>query len=201
MSEKEIIQRQQQSGNKEFYLVLVGKFLHAIDHGAFALSRATGYKVVRKQRKNGPVLVCGFPIDRLDIVRQRLRDAGAWVEQINDKLYRFNGLDGSPDDRMISHNEAKSHNGALELRSLATKGTQDCPRCEDSWVHDSWLEKALLSFNLSMSTPMDAMNLIAKLQQQLRKEDIAEKVQGADCPQGKAPGIACESPSGHGSTE
>lgn len=192
MSEKEIIQRQQQSGNREFYLVLVGKFLHAVDNGAFALSRATGYKVLRKQRKTGIVLVCGFPIDRLEQVRQRLRDAGGYVEQLNDGLYRFGGIDGTPDQTMVQEPQPKPKTIAMHT---------DPMHAETGIASGDWLREALLSFNLSMSTPMDAMNLIAKLQQRLKQEDNAEKVQGADCPQGKAPGIACESPSGHGSTE
>lgn len=187
MSEKEIIERQQQAGNREFYLVLVGKFLHAVDCGAFALSRATGYKVLRKQRKSGIVLVCGFPIDRFDQVRQRLCDAGGYVEQLNDGLYRFGGIDGTPDEAMVQEPQPKPMTIAMHK--------------EADTVCGDWLRDTLLSFNLSMSTPMDAMNLIAKLQQQLKQEDNAEKVQGAGCPQGKAPGIACESPSGHGSTE
>ncbi len=51
MTEKEILEHQQQTGNSEFYLMLIGKFLHAYGHGAFALSRGTGYRVMRKQRK------------------------------------------------------------------------------------------------------------------------------------------------------
>lgn len=191
MSEKEIIERQQQSDNKEFYLALVGKFLHAIDQGAFALSRATGYKVVRKQRKNGSVLVCGFPVDRLDQVRQRLRDAGGIIEQINDKLYRFSGLDGTPDVTMVQEQQqAPPPTQARVAASVVMAPPQNLIR----------LKEALLGFNLSISTPMDAMNLIAKLQQQLRQEDIAEKVQGADSNR-NAPGIACESPSGQGLAE
>ena len=50
------MERQEQAGNREYYLVLVGSFLHAYGHGAFALARATGYRVMRKQRKWGEVL-------------------------------------------------------------------------------------------------------------------------------------------------
>ena len=52
---------QEANGNEEFYLMLIGKFLHAYGHGAFALARATGYRVRRKPRKGGEVLTCGFP--------------------------------------------------------------------------------------------------------------------------------------------
>lgn len=50
MTEQEILRQQEVNGNQSFYLMLVGKFLHACGHGAFALAKATGYRVMRKQR-------------------------------------------------------------------------------------------------------------------------------------------------------
>lgn len=44
MTEQEILKLQDANGNREFYLMLIGKFLHAYGHGAFALARATGYR-------------------------------------------------------------------------------------------------------------------------------------------------------------
>ena len=76
MTEQEILRLQEVNGQRSFYLVLVGKFFHACGNGAFALSRATGYRVVRKQRRWGEVVLCGFPIDRFDLVRDRIRAAG-----------------------------------------------------------------------------------------------------------------------------
>jgi len=91
MTEQEILRLQEANGQHSFYLVLVGKFLHACGHGAFALSRATGYRVRRKQRRWGEVVVCGFPIDRFDQVRQQLRDAGGRrvkaVMRMGDSVY------------------------------------------------------------------------------------------------------------------
>ena len=101
MTEREILDRQEQTGNQQFLLVLVGSFLHAYGNGAFALARVTGYRVRRKQRKWGEVLVVGFPIAQLDLVRQQLRDAGADVEQVDDKTFLFRGIDGTPDPQMV----------------------------------------------------------------------------------------------------
>ena len=56
MTERDILDRQEQNGNSEFYLMLIGKFLHAYGNGAFALSRSTGYRVLRKQRKGADTL-------------------------------------------------------------------------------------------------------------------------------------------------
>ena len=45
MTEREILDKQEQTGNQEYYLMLVGSFLHAYGNGVFALARATGYRV------------------------------------------------------------------------------------------------------------------------------------------------------------
>ena len=34
MTEKEILEKQQLNGNREFYMILVGRFLHAYGSGA-----------------------------------------------------------------------------------------------------------------------------------------------------------------------
>ena len=56
MTEQDVLRRQDTNGQTEFYLILVGQFYHAYGHGAFALSRVTGYHVLRKQRKWGELL-------------------------------------------------------------------------------------------------------------------------------------------------
>ena len=60
---------QEQTGNREFYMILIGSFMHAYGNGAFALSRATGYRVMRKRRKAGNLVTTGFPIASLEQVR------------------------------------------------------------------------------------------------------------------------------------
>ena len=57
--------------------------------GAFALSRATGYRVLSKHRKGGDILTCGFPANQLDMVLQRIRDAGGEVEQAGEKTFLY----------------------------------------------------------------------------------------------------------------
>lgn len=167
MTEKEILDKQEQRGNQEFFLIQVGSFLHAYGNGAFALSRATGYRVMRKQRKQlGEVLTTGFPIARLDNVREKIFAAGGEMESLDDKTWIFRGINGAPDTALVSEPLPKPQQAADALPA-ATGAVA------------SWLADEVRCFNLSMSTPMDAMNFIAKLQQQL-KQDIAEKVQGAD---------------------
>ena len=176
MTEKEVLDLQQQSGNQELYLILIGSFLHAYGNGAFALSRVTGYRVMRKQRKQlGEILTTGFPISQLDNVRNKIYDAGGEIEKVDEKTWIFRGIDGKPDESVIS--EIINPTPGPFLRPSGSKrpfGSSAPKRGGELGLVDE-----IIGFNLSMSTPMDAMNFIAKLQQQL-KQDIAEKVQGAD---------------------
>ena len=189
MTEKEILQQQESNGQKTFYLIAVGMFYHAYGCGAFALARATGYRVLRKHRKRGDILVCGFPANQLDTVLQRIREAGGEVEPAGEKAFLFRGLDGTPDETMVEESGGQVHDCSMAAYHAT------CPP-------DSWLAEELLSFNLSLSTPMDAMNLIARLQQRLREEQKRkEEPQGHPTAETKLIDIACESPAGHGLQE
>ena len=191
MTEKEVLQQQENNGQKAFYLIAVGIFYHAYGCGAFALSRATGYRVLCKHRKGGDILVCGFPANQLDSVLQRIREAGGEVEQTGEKTFLFRGLDGTADEALIAEPKPQT----------VTSPTKDVPQSEVSF---SWLADELLSFNLSLSTPMDAMNLIASLQRRLRDEQEQKKQeepQGHPSAEMKIIDIACESPAGHGLQE
>ena len=191
MTEKEILQQQETNGQTAFYLIAVGMFYHAYGCGAFALSRATGYRVLRKQRKRGDILVCGFPTSQLDTALQRIREAGGEVEQTGEKTFLFRGLDGTADEKLIAEQKPQT----------VTSPPKDVPQSEAPF---SWLVDELLSFNLSLSTPMDAMNLIARLQRRLREEQEQKKQeepQGHPNAEIKLIDIACESPAGHGLQE
>ena len=154
MTEKEVLDLQNERGNQEFFLILIGSFLHAYGNGAFALSRATGYRVMRKQRKQlGEVLTAGFPIAKLDSVSEKILAAGGEIENVDDKTWIFRGIDGTPDENLIS-----------EL-------INPTPGPSPKRGGELGLADEILGFNLSMSTPMDAMNLIAKLQKQLKNND------------------------------
>ena len=60
-------------------------FYHAYGYGAFALSRATGYRVL-----------------------QRIRETGGVVEQMGEKIFLFRGLDGTPDESMIAEQKPQT---------------------------------------------------------------------------------------------
>lgn len=101
MTEKEVITRQEENGNSTFYLIRIGLFFKAYEHGAFALHRATGYAVKRRHRKTGCLLQAGFPAHVIEAVCRKLADQGAEVRKINDETWTFSGIDGTPDDAVV----------------------------------------------------------------------------------------------------
>lgn len=165
MTEKEILDKQVQAGLHEFYLVRVGLFLRAYGNGAFALARITGYRVMRKKRKHGDVLTCGFPSSHFEQVCQRLKDAGAQLEQAGEDLWLMHGLDGTPDESMVS--QEPPHAKGITM----TVVTSQEPALNFPQAGYDWLAEAIKGFNLSLSTPMDAMQFISSLQQEIRSRD------------------------------
>ena len=161
MTEKDILDRQAMNDHREFFLILVGRFLHAFGGGAFALSRVTGYRVMRKQRKWGEVLTLGFPIDMFDRVRDRIRDAGGDIESIDEKTWMFRGLDGTPDASMVYESQPR----ATVAPTVETPLTVVKPSALQ------WLANAVRDFNLSVSTPMEAMLFVSDLQRRLLQEE------------------------------
>ena len=125
MTERELIQQQQELGDSRFLVTRSGKFFSAYGCGAFALARATGYRVMHRQRKGGNfVLTTGFP---------------------------------------------ESHVGKV-MEQIKTEGGQDRKGSKSSY--DNSLQAMILSFDLSRSTPMDAMNFIDLLQKRIYDTDV-----------------------------
>lgn len=157
MTEKEILQRQEGNGNKEFYLMLVGSFYHACGNGAFALARLMHYRVMRKHRKWGDVLVCGFPARNLCMVEDEVKKIKGFFAASDDgRICRFAGVDGTPDEEMVCEPVpvAQKQDGESTLQSVG-----GIPLV----AVESVIEK-LRGFNISASTPVDAMVLLSELQ-------------------------------------
>ena len=149
MSENDILRRQEDNGQKEFYLILAGQFYHAYGNGAFALSRVSGYKVIRKSRKWGDLVMAGFPASCLDKVKQRISDARGSLRRIDERTMVFAGVDGTPNEAMVTEQALKE-----SPPTTAASG----------WVQE------LLDYHLVDATPLDAMNFLAHLQNEARKE-------------------------------
>ena len=175
MTEREILEKQEENGNQAFYLVQKGIFYDAYGHGAFALARATGYKVMKKHRKAGDIVQAGFGVQQLNKVIGKIEEAGGSVEMIDDKTFVFSGIDGTPDESMVQEPESNRCKALPPNRSLFHTGEVGLPirniAADDGVILGSgyaWLAMAVSSFPLSSSTPLDAMQFIGDLQRKIK---------------------------------
>jgi hypothetical protein len=94
MTERELIQQQQELGDSRFLVTRSGKFFSAYGCGAFALARATGYRVMHRQRKGGNfVLTTGFPESHVGKVMEQIIAAGGKIDRQDDGSFVFSGID------------------------------------------------------------------------------------------------------------
>lgn len=163
MTEREICDRQREEGNSMFYLIRVGLFYHAYDHGAYALSRLMGYSVVRKRRRWGEVLVAGFPAQRLQAFKQTVLKHAGKLKELDENTWSFHGVDGTPDPQMVKSPSAAAGPNAKMPLAESTKLESDGPA-----EGYSWLAEAVRNYNLSASTPLDAMLFLRQLQLELK---------------------------------
>jgi hypothetical protein len=151
MKETEIVELQRKSDNKQFYLAKVGMFYHAYDAAAYALSRVTGYKVREILRRSGDkVLIAGFPINKLPEVKFHITNAGGLIDDktSTEDMICFYNLNSEPVEIEICE-EKKFTGGYSKLLDL------------------------IANYNLSNSTPMDAMMFLYRIQCRLntKKEE------------------------------
>lgn len=103
MTERELIQQQQELGDSRFLVTRSGKFFSAYGCGAFALARATGYRVMHRQRKGGNfVLTTGFPESHVGKVMEQIIAAGGKIDWQDDGSFVFSGIDGSEAEALVS---------------------------------------------------------------------------------------------------
>lgn len=131
-----------------------GKFFSAYGCGAFALARATGYRVMRRPRKGGHfVLTAGFPESRLENVLLRITGAGGKIERQGENDFIFSGVDGSAEESLVCE---PARTGQKQEKGGQTKNAEDS------------LCSIIRSFDLLHSSPMEAMDFINGLQQRIR---------------------------------
>ena len=156
MTEQELIKKQEEGGNETLYLMKVGMFFHAYEAGAFALARLMHYRVKRKARKGGrEVLVAGFPADSLPTVAERIAAAGGKVLAKTDTWVEFAGLDATQDDTLID--DTKTAAATCESRIRTERRTEE------------W-KRRILDYDLSESTPLQALNFLAAVQRELKQQ-------------------------------
>ena len=164
MTEREVLEKQEENGQQGFWLIQIGSFIHAYGNGAFALARATGYTVRRKHRKMGEILTCGFPAERLGQVVQKIEDAGGSAElQPDGKTWFFCGIDGTPDESMVKEASTLAREDMSTYSAMRGNGASP-PAMQD-------ITDAIMGFNLSASTPLEAMMFIGELQKRIMKNE------------------------------
>lgn len=156
MTEQELINKQKEYGDSRFAVTRSGKFFCAYGCGAFALARATSYRVMRRPRKGGNfVLTTGFPESRLaNVLEQIAAHGGKIVEQDTDGFV-FSGIDGSEDNGLVSEQKPPKEHQAAGIR-----------------MDEAALRERVLSFDLSHSTPMEAMLFLDTLQKQIKENTV-----------------------------
>ncbi len=158
MTEQELIRKQQEHGTEQFVVTRSGKFFCAYGCGAFALARATGYRVMRRPRRGGlSVLTTGFPESRLEKVMEQIAACGGSVVEQGEDCFVFSGIDGSEDEGLVSEQKPPKE------RKSAGSGTRN---------EEAGLRERILAFDLSHSTPMDAMMFIDSLQKLIKENNV-----------------------------
>ena len=149
MKETDIIALQKNSNGKNMYLVKVGMFYHAYDSAAFAIARLMHYKVKRKHRRCGDVLVAGFPIPQLKNIIKKIVEAGGMMAEKNDDYIVFSGIDSSADNSLVVDDVQKQTSNIKFV--------------------DTPLREAIRNYDLMNSSPMNAMNFISILKAMIEK--------------------------------
>ena len=149
MKEAIIIEMQKNSSGKNMYLVKVGMFYHAYDSAAFAIARLMHYKVKRKHRRCGEVLVAGFPIPQLENIIKKIVEAGGMMVEKNDDYIVFSGIDSSADNSLVVDDVQKQTSNIKFV--------------------DTPLREAIRNYDLMNSSPMNAMNFISILKAMIEK--------------------------------
>ena len=90
-------------------------------------------------------------------VMEQIIAAGGKIDRQDDGSFVFSGIDGSEAEALVSIPEK-------------TEGGQDRKGSKSSY--DNSLQAMILSFDLSRSTPMDAMNFIDLLQKRIYDTDV-----------------------------
>ena len=98
-------------------------------------------------------MTVGFPESRLESVMEHIAACGGTVERQETDYFIFSNIDGSADETLVSEQKTP------EKHSMARE-------------EENCLRKQILAFDLSRSTPMEAMNFIDMLQKQITDNDV-----------------------------
>ncbi len=170
------------------YLMLVGQFYHAYQRAAFALTRITGYKVLKIERKSGTYYKLGFSIKQLPQVIALCAAQGIELRKEDSRglLYSFMGGDTSFDAALVSQPKAKAQPKpkatvaaltAAERPPKQPKNAGDPPRIYAKAVQLQYLTMQLLDGKAEMARKYRYTILPELLRLSMRMVYLADMLQ------------------------
>lgn len=158
MRVKELIDYQHKSGN--ICLMRQGLFLRGYNQGAVLLNKLFGYRIKRGSSPAcGDFHYVGFPSSASEKVIAGVVSSIEVCRVVNreDNYIEFTGIS-------LSCQQDEAEKLAAEFTNVALRPKRRKVKDNSS---DDTLEAAILSFDISRSTPLDALHLIANLQQKI----------------------------------
>lgn len=153
MTIKEVIECQRSTGNMLF--LRQGLFYRGYNQSAALLNALFGYRVKCKEIKScgGKVFYVGFPASVAGKVVEQIVSDGGTVVRVDDGLIEVGSAGICYDESLLA---AKAEPARESRRATQTTG------------RPATLIGQIVAFDLQRHTPIDCMNFISALQQQLR---------------------------------
>ncbi len=164
MGVKEVLNKQETTGH--VFLVRQGLFLRGYNSGALMLEKLLGYKAQRVFLKvcNSEVCIAGFPSQNLPRVLAAVEKAGGKIVMQNEQIVEIEGLHYTCTPEIIRQHPEKEQ---LSLGATTTlPGTSPMPRQQETTTVEKIITRRVLEYNLSVSTPMEAMLFLSALQKE-----------------------------------
>ncbi|MCC8187979.1 MAG: hypothetical protein LIP08_10905 [Bacteroides sp.] len=163
MGVKEVLNKQETTGH--LFLVRQGLFLRGYNSGALMLEKLLGYKAQRVFLKVCAAEVCiaGFPSQNLSRVLATVEKAGGKIVMQNEQTVEIEGLDYPCTPEIIRQYPEKE---PLSPVATTLPGTSSVPRKQEVTTVEKIITRRVLDYNLSASTPMEAMLFLSALQKE-----------------------------------
>lgn len=158
MTIKELLNHQQHTGH--ITLLRQGLFFRAYNESALLINELFGYQIKSKESKScGQILYyVGFPASVIDKVLSKMISIGGMIEQREDGYIECSGIKLSRDTDKLA--ELASAGMFHPVKQINVSDSAELLR-------DSIINR-IASFDLSNQTPLQSLQFIALLQQELK---------------------------------
>lgn len=159
MTIKELLAHQQQSHH--ICLIKQGLFFRAYNQGAVLLNQLLGYQIKYKQSKScGAVLYyVGFPSSVADRVTAKVIEQGGGVVKYEDNYIEYSGFEVDYDTE-------------LKTVAVASKPKEKQKALSADSADNVSIEGMLRQYDTSNTTPLEALQFIAHLQEKLKAQPV-----------------------------